>query len=182
MSPDMKVLGCENSQQGWHKQGQEPQVGGPILARQWPNVCLCFGKFQVCPCIFCNLAHAPSVSWMESLLLPEPEVREVRHSRWLAVCFCVKAGVPSHFLEPPLASPTPRPHPYLWSLLSLALSSTPPSLSTLFIKNTNMVSASITWNYRGCCLWCPCSPRGNSSSQQLSAQLLHILVAPKLSS
>ena len=102
---------------------------------------------------------------MESLLLPEPEVREVRYSRWLAICFVLKQVFLPIFWnhhQPPLPQ-TPPLAP--WSLLSLALSSTPPPLSTLFLKNTNMVSASITWNYRGCCLWCPCLPRGNSGSQ-----------------
>ena len=92
-------------------------------------------------------------------------MREVRHSRWLAVC----SGLKQVFLpifcnhhQPPLPQ-TPPLAP--WSLLSLALSSTSPPLSTLFLKNTNMVSASVTWNYRGWCLWCPCSPYGNSGSQ-----------------
>ena len=175
----------------WQKQGQKSPGGGPHWPGQELRMSACvLESFRFVLVSFATWhMHSPErrrngipVSWMESLLLPEPGVREVRHSRWLAVCFGLKQVFLPIFWnhhQPPLPQ-TPPLAP--WSLLSLALSSTSPPLSTLFLKNTSMVSASITWNYRGWWLWCPCSPYGNSGCSLASVlQLLYTLLAPRAS-
>lgn len=120
----------------------------------------------------------PQSPWMESLLLPEPEVRGETFKMACSM-LCVKAGVPSPFFGTTISLPTPdpTPGPMVPTFSGFKLHS-PISQCPLY-QTSSIVSASIM-NWEVAAFGVHVHPVEASSSQLgLWCQLLHILVAPQ---